>query len=143
MTWVRARTTGAALRRAGASRIRASQSSGVMVMTVPEPKLMPPLAAVPGSTSSTLAPMVAMLLRMAADGSRPDVHHGDHRTDPDHDPESRQERTHGVALERDQGRAQHAVELHAGAPFGSRGGDAETDSDKGSATGASSTIVPS
>ena len=66
MTWVRARTTGAALRRAGASRIKASQSSGVMVMTVPEPKLMPPLAAVPGSTSSTLAPMVAMLLRMAA-----------------------------------------------------------------------------
>ncbi len=32
---------------------------------------MPPLAAVPGMTSSTLAPILAMLLRMAADEPAP------------------------------------------------------------------------
>ena len=45
---VRARTTGATLSTAGHSRLMASASWGVRVMTLPEPKLTPPLAAVPG-----------------------------------------------------------------------------------------------
>ena len=64
---MRARTIGATLRTAGLSRRMASPSWGVNVVTEPAPKLTPPLAAVPGSTSRTLAPMVAMVFRMAAD----------------------------------------------------------------------------
>ena len=51
----------AALRTAGHSRTMASQSCGVRVMTLPAPKLTPPLAAVPGMISRLLAPMLAMV----------------------------------------------------------------------------------
>jgi hypothetical protein len=36
-------------------------------VTEPAPKLTPPLAAVPGTTNKTLAPMVAMVFRIAAE----------------------------------------------------------------------------
>jgi len=45
----------------------ASPSWGVSVVTEPAPKLTPPLAAVPGNISRTLAPMVAMVFWMAAE----------------------------------------------------------------------------
>ena len=59
------------LRTAGLSRRIASPSSGVSVVTEPEPKLTPPLAAVPGKISRTLAPMVAMVFWMAAEEPAP------------------------------------------------------------------------
>ena len=46
---------------AGQSRQMASASCGVSVMTLPLPKLTPPLAAVPGMISRLLAPMLAMV----------------------------------------------------------------------------------
>ena len=53
------------------SRRIASPSSGVSVVTLPAPKLTPPLAAVPGRTSRTLAPMLAMVFWMAAEEPAP------------------------------------------------------------------------
>jgi hypothetical protein len=38
----------------------ASQSSGVKVVLLPDPKVTPPLEAAPGLKSRTLAPMVEM-----------------------------------------------------------------------------------
>jgi hypothetical protein len=49
----------------------ASQSSGVRVMTLPAPKLTPPLAAVPGMMSRLLAPMLAIVFWMASDDPAP------------------------------------------------------------------------
>ena len=49
----------------------ASQSSGVRVMTLPPPKLMPPLAAAPGMTMRLLAPMLAMVFWMTAEAPLP------------------------------------------------------------------------
>ena len=62
---MRARTIGAAPRTAGHSRLTASQSSGVMVMTLPDPKLTPPLEAVPGKIIMLSAPMLATVFWMA------------------------------------------------------------------------------
>ena len=49
----------------------ASASWGVRVMTLPAPKLTPPLAAVPGKTRRLLAPMLAMVAWMALDEPLP------------------------------------------------------------------------
>ena len=46
-------------------------SSGVSVMTLPEPKLTPPLAAVPGWMRRLLAPMLAIDFWMAFDEPLP------------------------------------------------------------------------
>lgn len=67
MTWVRARTIGAAARMPGHSRTSASASPGVSVITLPAPKLMPPLAAVPGNTIRLFAPMLAIVRWIAFD----------------------------------------------------------------------------
>ncbi len=52
---------------AGHSLRMASPSWGVRVMTLPAPKLTPPLEAVPGRTSRLLAPMLAMVCWMAVE----------------------------------------------------------------------------
>ena len=49
----------------------ASQSSGVSVVTLPTPKLMPLLVAVPGMTSTTLAPMLEIAFWTAAEEPAP------------------------------------------------------------------------
>ena len=51
---------------AGHCRAISSASCGVSVMTLPAPKLMPPLEAAPDRTMSVFAPMLAMLFCMAA-----------------------------------------------------------------------------
>src|SRR3954451_23021431 len=61
----RERTRGEAARTAGHSRLMASASWAVRVRLEPMPKLMPPLAAVPGKTSRLLAPMLAMVFWIA------------------------------------------------------------------------------
>ncbi len=58
-TCPRPRTMGATAFTFCTSRMIASKSSGVSVMELPVPKLTPPDAAVPGSTISVLAPMLA------------------------------------------------------------------------------------
>ena len=58
---MRVRTMVATLLTAGQSRAMASASCGVSVMTLPLPKVTPPLDAVPGMTSKLLAPMLAMV----------------------------------------------------------------------------------
>ena len=68
---MRARTTGATALTPGHSRRTASASWGVRVMTLPLPKLMPALDAVPGWTSRLLAPMLAMVCWMAVEDPLP------------------------------------------------------------------------
>ncbi len=71
MSCVRVRTIGATARTAGQSRWIASASCGVSVSTLPEPKLIPPLAAVPGNTSRLFAPMLSIVRWIAADDPCP------------------------------------------------------------------------
>jgi len=49
----------------------AAASSGVSVVTLPEPKLIPLLVAVPGMISTTLAPMLEMDFWTAAEEPAP------------------------------------------------------------------------
>jgi len=68
---VRARTTGAAARTAGASLSIASASSGIRVITLPVPKLIPALDAVPGMIMRVLAPMLEIVCFIAEEEPLP------------------------------------------------------------------------